>query len=96
MLWLWAGIGVDGRKLTTYRPRSAGLQQYLGALNRVDRALADLNATNLRSNQKAVAEFSALLSAGSTKLQDLYRSTLRENVHIIEPLHYLTKRTLLF
>lgn len=74
------------------RPRSAGLQQYLGALNRVERALTDLNATNLRSNQKAVSEFSGLLSTGSSKLQDHYRSALRESIQTIEPLHYLTKR----
>ncbi|KAL1955849.1 hypothetical protein VTO42DRAFT_8007 [Malbranchea cinnamomea] len=87
-------LDVKGQEEAIIRagPRSAGLQQFLGALNRVDRALADLNATNLRSNQKAAAEFSTLLSTGSSKLQDLYRSTLRENVHTVEPLHYLTKQ----
>jgi exocyst complex protein 7 len=74
------------------RPRNAGLQQYLGALHRVSRALADLNATNIRSNQQAVSEFSSLLSSGNSKLQDHYRSVLRENVNTVEPLHYLTKR----
>jgi exocyst complex protein 7 len=59
---------------------------------RVDRALTDLNATKLRSNQKAISEFNILLSSGSSKLQDIFRSLLRENVSTVEPLHYLTKR----
>ena len=33
-------------------PRNSGLNQYLGALKRVDKALSDLTATNLRSNQQ--------------------------------------------
>ena len=75
-----------------YRPLNAGLFQFLGALSRVDHALTDLTSTNIRSNQKAVSEFSSLLNTGTGKLHDFYRSILRENVTPIEPLHYLTKR----
>ncbi|CRG88977.1 Exocyst complex protein exo70 [Talaromyces islandicus] len=73
-------------------PQSAGLSQYLAALKRIDYALQNLNATNLRSNQQAITEFSSLLSTGSQRLQDLYRSMLRQNIDKIEPLHYLTKQ----
>lgn len=73
-------------------PQSVGLSQYLAALKRVDNALTDLNATNLRSNQKAISEFNILLSTGSGKLQDMFRSSLSENFSPVEPLHYLTKR----
>lgn len=72
-------------------PQSAGLPQYLGALKRVNRALTDLKATNLRSNQQAISEFNGLLGSGSGQLQDLFRSVLKEDVRPIEPLHYITK-----
>lgn len=72
-------------------PGSAGLQQYLGALKRVDNALADLTSSNLRSNQKAIADFTQLLSSGSSQLQELYRHTLLEDTKTVEPLHYITK-----
>ncbi|EEH35775.1 exocyst complex protein exo70 [Paracoccidioides lutzii Pb01] len=87
-------LDVKGKEESIIRagPRSAGLSQYLGALKRVDRALSDLNSTNLRSNQKAVSEFNALLSTGSSKLQEMFRATLRESVATIEPLHYITKQ----
>ncbi|KAK2846353.1 exocyst complex component exo70 [Arthroderma sp. PD_2] len=87
-------LDVKGQEESIIRagPQNAGLPQFLGALKRIDLALTDLNATKLRSNQKAVSEFTSLLNAGSNKLQDLFRSTLREEANTIEPLHYLTKQ----
>ncbi|KAL1966078.1 hypothetical protein VTN77DRAFT_4826 [Rasamsonia byssochlamydoides] len=72
-------------------PQSAGVPQYLSALKRVDAALKSLTATNLRSNQQAIADLTALMNTGSGKLQDLFRSMLIQNVDPVEPLHYLTK-----
>lgn len=60
-------------------------------MKRVEKALVDLNATNLRSNQKAIADFNSLLSTGSSQLQDMLKSELQQHVTPIEPLHYLTK-----
>ena len=60
-------------------------------MRRVEKALGDLNATNLRSNQKAMADFNNLLDTGSTKLQDLFRYELSLYASPVEPLHYLTK-----
>ena len=68
------------------------MSQYLTAMRRVEKALVDLNATNLKSNQKAIADFNALLSTGTGKLQDMLRGMLSEHVNPVEPLHYLTKR----
>ncbi|KAJ5113744.1 hypothetical protein N7456_002278 [Penicillium angulare] len=70
---------------------SGGLSQYLSAMKRVEKALVDLNTTNLRSNQKAIADFNSLLNNGSSQLQDMLRSELKQHVTPIEPLHYLTK-----
>lgn len=77
------------------RPQSTGLSQYLAALRRVEKALVDLNSTNLVSNQKATSDLTSLLSIGSTQLQDLLRGKLSQYVGPVEPLHYLTKGTLL-
>ncbi|EAS34385.3 exocyst complex protein exo70 [Coccidioides immitis RS] len=87
-------LDVKGREESIIRagPEDAGLTQYLGALNRINIALTDLHATKLRSNQKAISDFTALLSTGSQQIQSLYRSILQENVGTLEPLHYLTKQ----
>lgn len=60
-------------------------------MKRVEKALVDLNTTNLRSNQNAIADFNSLLNTGSTKLQDMLRAELSQDATPIEPLHYLTK-----
>ncbi|OJJ32329.1 hypothetical protein ASPWEDRAFT_175610 [Aspergillus wentii DTO 134E9] len=72
-------------------PQSVELSQYLSAMKRVEKALLDLNATNLKSNQKAISEFTSLLNTGSGKLQEMFRSTLSQHITPVEPLHYLTK-----
>ncbi|KAJ5569547.1 uncharacterized protein N7459_008977 [Penicillium hispanicum] len=72
-------------------PQSSGLSHYLSAMKRVEKALVDLNTTNLRSNQRAIADFNSLLSTGTGKLQEMLRSELSEHNNPIEPLHYLTK-----
>jgi exocyst complex protein 7 len=60
-------------------------------MKRVEKALVDLNTTNLRSNQKAMADFNTILNIGSLKLQDTLRAELNQHATPIEPLHYLTK-----
>ncbi|KAJ6125679.1 hypothetical protein N7523_003299 [Penicillium sp. IBT 18751x] len=72
-------------------PQSVGLSQYLSAMKRVEKALVDLNATNLRSNQTAITDFNSLLGTGSIKLQEMFRTELMRHTAPIEPLHYLTK-----
>ncbi|KAK5806100.1 hypothetical protein VI817_000358 [Penicillium citrinum] len=72
-------------------PQSSGLSHYLSAMKRVEKALVDLNATNLRSNQNAISDFNSLLGTGSNKLQEMLRYELQQNNSPIEPLHYLTK-----
>lgn len=73
-------------------PRSSGLNQYLGALKRVDGALSDLTASNLKSNQQTISDFHSLLSTGVNQLLDLYRSSLADEDNQVEPLHFITKR----
>ena len=86
-------LDAKGREESIIRagPQASGLPQYLGAIRRVDKALSDLTVTNLRSNQQAISDFDNLLLTGVTQLQEVFKSTLRENGSQIEPLHYLTK-----
>ena len=73
-------------------PKQSGLQPYLGALKRVDRALQDLTSSNLRSNQAVISEFNSLLTTGVNQLNELYRDMLQEDANPVEPLHYITKQ----
>ena len=73
------------------RPKKSGLPQYLEAMRRVDRALRDLNTTNLRSNQKAITDFNSLLAVGNKKLQDTLHHVLSEYSETVEPLHFIAK-----
>lgn len=72
-------------------PERAGLQQYLGALRRVDHALADLKGSNMRSNKQAIAGFDNLLTHAAGQLKELFRQQLSQNTSPIEPLHHITK-----
>ena len=73
-------------------PTKVGLGEYLGSLKRIDRALAQMTATKLRVNQQAIGDYSELLAEGSDQLQNMFRTSLSENLQTIEPLHYITKR----
>ena len=73
-------------------PKQSGLQPYLGALKRVDRALQDLTSSNLRSNQAVISDFHSLLTTGVNQLNDLFRDMLQGDSNPVEPLHYITKQ----
>ena len=63
----------------------------MASLKRVERALSQMTATNLRANQQTIGDFNELLSEGSNKLQDLFKAALLEDVQKVEPLHFITK-----
>ncbi|KAJ9614653.1 exocyst complex component exo70 [Cladophialophora chaetospira] len=87
-------LDTRGREESIIRsgPKSAGLPAYLGALKRVDKALTDMNSTNMRSNQQAISDFHSLLTTGANQLNDMYRQMIQEDSQTIEPLHYITKQ----
>lgn len=68
-----------------------GLTEYMSSLRRLDRALAQMNDTNIRANQEAIGDCNELLDAGRRNLEDFFRSKLRESCKPIEPLHFITK-----
>ena len=83
-----------GREETIIRagPDKVGITEYLASIKRVDRALDQMNSTNLRVNQQAIGDLNALLSEGSEQLQRVFRSTLASNLQPVEPLHFITKQ----
>ncbi|KAK1755956.1 hypothetical protein QBC47DRAFT_381751 [Echria macrotheca] len=73
-------------------PDKAGLSKYLGSIKKLNKALADMQASNLRSTQQTVAELQRLVKSGNTQLEGYFDKILRnETPRSIEPLHFITK-----
>lgn len=57
-------------------------------------ALTKLKQSNLRSNQQAVGDLSALLKLGNGQLETVFRELLREgSARPVDPLEYVAKST---
>jgi exocyst complex protein 7 len=70
------------------RPDRVGLSQYI---DRTNRALKDLKASNMRSNQKAAADLSELLEVGTRNLETVFRDVVRQDSQPIEPLQQIMR-----
>lgn len=75
------------------RPDRVGLQEYISSIDRTNQALRGLKATNMRSNQQAIAELDGLLQVGAQNLEVVFRDTLRQDSQPIEPLKQITTGT---
>lgn len=73
------------------RPERVGLGQYIASMDRTNRALKDLKATNMRSNQQAVADLSGLLEVGTRNLETVFRDVVRQDSQPIEPLQQIMR-----
>lgn len=73
------------------RPDRVGLDQYIASMDRTNRALKDLKATNMRSNQKAAADLSSLLEVGTRNLEQVFRDVVRQDSQPIEPLQQIMR-----
>lgn len=73
-------------------PDSAGLSSYLASLNRVGRAISDLKATNMKSNQQALSDLGRLIQYGNQQLEIVFRRILQEDASPVEPLNFITKQ----
>ena len=73
-------------------PDKAGLPNYLASIKRLNKALAEMKASNLRSTQQTVAELQRLVKLGNTQLESSFDKLLRnETPRALEPLHFITK-----
>ena len=73
-------------------PQKAGIDEYLAAMKRLDRALEHMTASKMRVQQQTVGDYNELLSEGISKLQDVFGAMLSEKAQPIEPLHFITKQ----
>lgn len=73
-------------------PDKAGLPNYLASIKRLNKALSEMKASNLRSTQQTVSELQRLVKLGNTQLENSFDKLLRnETPRAIEPLHFITK-----
>ncbi|KAL2259029.1 hypothetical protein VTK26DRAFT_7441 [Humicola hyalothermophila] len=82
----------DEEQIIRMGPDKAGLPNYLASIKRLNKALGDMKASNLRSTQQTVAELQRLVKLGNTQLENSFDKLLRnETPRTIEPLHFITK-----
>jgi hypothetical protein len=73
-------------------PGRGDLRDYIASLDRTAIALGDLKRTNIRSNEKAVAQLAGLLKQGNKQLEDVFRGILQESSREkLQPLEYVAK-----
>ncbi|KAI9167275.1 LOW QUALITY PROTEIN: Exocyst complex protein EXO70 [Paramyrothecium foliicola] len=73
-------------------PDQSGLNNYLASLKRLNKSFKDMQTSNLRANQNAMADTSRLISIGNGQLEANFDKLLTgETPRSIEPLHFITK-----
>jgi len=82
----------DEEQIIRAGPDKAGLSSFLASIKRLSKALADMQASNLRANQETMAELARLIKSGNSQLESHFDKLLRgETPRSVEPLHYITK-----
>ncbi|KXX83449.1 Exocyst complex protein exo70 [Madurella mycetomatis] len=82
----------DEEQIIRMGPDKAGLPNYLASIKRLNKALSEMKASNLRSTQQTVSELQRLVKLGNTQLENSFDKLLRnETPRAIEPLHFITK-----
>lgn len=82
----------DEEQIIRMGPDKAGLPNYLNSIKRLNKALSDMKASNLRSTQQTMADLQRLIKSGNTQLENQFDRILRtETPRSLEPLHYITK-----
>lgn len=73
-------------------PDKAGLPNYLASMKRLNKSYSEMQASNLRANQRTMADLGRLIKSGNTQLEGHFDKLLRADTpRSIEPLHYITK-----
>ncbi|ERT02980.1 hypothetical protein HMPREF1624_01284 [Sporothrix schenckii ATCC 58251] len=73
-------------------PEKAGLSKYLSSVQRLDRSLNEMKASNIRSTQQTIGELQRITSSANAQLESYFDQLLRvETPPEIEPLHFATK-----
>ncbi|RYO95475.1 hypothetical protein DL766_003498 [Monosporascus sp. MC13-8B] len=84
----------DEEAIIRQGPEKAGLSNYLNSIKRLNKALGDMKASNLRANQQTMADLQRLIVLGNTQLENSFDKMLRaETPRSVEPLNFITKNT---
>ncbi|KXJ95300.1 exocyst complex protein exo70 [Microdochium bolleyi] len=82
----------DEEAIIRQGPEKAGLSMYLNSIKRLNKALADMKASNLRANQETMTDLQRLIKSGNTQLEGAFDKVLRaQTPRSIEPLNFITK-----
>ncbi|KAH7327860.1 Cullin repeat-like-containing domain protein [Stachybotrys elegans] len=82
----------DEEQVVRSGPEKAGLSNYLASVKRLNKSLADMQASNLRANQNTMADLGRLIKSGNAQLENYFDQLLRaETPRSVEPLHFITK-----
>ncbi|KAI9901484.1 hypothetical protein N3K66_003301 [Trichothecium roseum] len=82
----------DEEQIIRAGPEKAGLPDFLSSIKRLNKAYADMQASNLRANQRTMTELGRLIDTGNTQLESHFDVLLRADTpRLIEPLHFITK-----
>ncbi|CAK7269230.1 exocyst complex component exo70 [Sporothrix epigloea] len=73
-------------------PEKAGLPKYLSSVQRLERSLNEMRASNIRSTQQTIGDLHRLIMSANAQLEGYFDQLLRaETPRDIEPLHFVTK-----
>ncbi|KAK6852586.1 exocyst complex protein EXO70 [Apiospora arundinis] len=82
----------DEEQIIRQGPDKAGLSNYLNSIQRLSKALTEMQTSNLRANQQTMADLQRLIKNGNGQLENYFDKLLRdETPRSLEPLHYITK-----
>ncbi|KAI0392126.1 exocyst complex protein exo70 [Xylariaceae sp. FL0594] len=82
----------DEENIIRQGPEKAGLSNYLNSIKRLNKALENMQASNLRANQQTISDLQRLVRSGNTQLENSFDKLLRvETPRSIEPLNFITK-----
>ncbi|CAH0050049.1 unnamed protein product [Clonostachys solani] len=73
-------------------PDRAGLPNFLASMKRLNKSYNDMQISNLRANQRTMADLGRLIQSGNSQLEGYFDHLLRSDTpRTVEPLHYITK-----
>ncbi|KAI8624304.1 exocyst complex protein exo70 [Xylariaceae sp. FL1651] len=82
----------DEENIIRQGPEKAGLSNYLNSIKRLNKALENMQTSNLRANQQTISDLQRLVKNGNTQLENSFDKLLRgETPRSVEPLNYITK-----
>ncbi|KAI0022558.1 Cullin repeat-like-containing domain protein [Xylariomycetidae sp. FL0641] len=82
----------DEESIIRQGPEKAGLANYLNSIKRLNKALENMKASNLRANQQTMTDLQRLIKSGNTQLENSFDNQLRtETPRSVEPLNFITK-----